>query len=110
MPNLDINTLSKDLNLAKARWTARQTPQSLLTDSQKMALLGVIFSKEYIDAAAAPAVQSKAAPAFAPAVDWRNRNGNHVTSVKDQKTAALACPFAAPPWWSPWPRSRKASC
>ena len=85
MAKLPIRTLSADLARNRARWQARQTPQSNLTDEQKRALLGVVVDQEELDrnmSAARTAIA--AAPSYVPEVDWRNHNGNHVTPVKDQ--------------------------
>jgi C1A family cysteine protease len=85
MAQLNIKTLSADLTRNKARWQARQTPQSNLSDEAKRRLLGVNLDEE--SRARAMAVRRAVAgpvPSFAPEVDWRNRNGNHVTPVKDQ--------------------------
>ena len=85
MPKLDIRTLSANLAESRARWRPRQTPQAELGDDQKRALLGVVVDQAALSAAmAAPRIAAAPAPTFAPAVDWRNRNGNHVTPVKDQ--------------------------
>ncbi len=80
----DIKKLSAALTKANARWRAKETPQSLLSDEKKRRLLGVDIPKSVLAAMAAPATAAAPAPAFAPAVDWRNKNGNHVSPVKDQ--------------------------
>ncbi len=85
MPVLSMQALSANLRDAKARWQPRQTPLSELSDAAKKALLGVVVDQASLAAAMAPQARAAAAaPAFAPAVDWRNRGGNHVTPVKDQ--------------------------
>src|SRR6266511_2911597 len=85
MAQLNIKTLSADLARRQARWQARQTPQANLSDKAKRQLLGVKVDEASL---ARAMTRSKAiaepAPTFAPEVDWRNHNGNHVTPVKDQ--------------------------
>jgi len=96
MATLDIHDLTASLTEAKARWSPRITPQSLLGDEGKKALLGVIFSPA--DLALREAGPQAAAPppagAFSPEVDWRNKNGNHVTPVEDQKYCGSCVSFA----------------
>jgi hypothetical protein len=85
MAKLPIRTLSADLARNRARWQARQTPQSNLSDEQKRALLGVVVDQDELNRVMTAARTARAAaPGYAPEVDWRNHNGNHVTPVKDQ--------------------------
>jgi len=56
-----------------------------LSDEAKRLLLGVEVNQvDLASVMAASRVAEIPAPSFAPAVDWRNHNGNHVTPVKDQ--------------------------
>ena len=54
MPIIDIGALAADLTNAQARWTARQTPHSLLSDDEKKALLGNDITADDQALAAAP--------------------------------------------------------
>lgn len=94
MPVIEIAKLNTDLATAKARWQARQTVHSTLSDAQKRALLGVIVDQAALAAAMRPAATAAAPQAgFAPAVDWRNHNGNHVSPVKDQMNCGSCVSF-----------------
>lgn len=64
-------------------WEAKETPLNSLSDEEKKKRLGVVVNRA--DLASAMALRARAvAPNFAQEVDWRNRNGSFVTSVKDQ--------------------------
>jgi C1A family cysteine protease len=80
---IPIDQLNAQLSSVSAKWVAKQTPQSLLSEIERVHLLGVVVNEAALSAAMARKAEVSDAN-FAPAVDWRNRNGNHVTEVKDQ--------------------------
>ena len=83
---LTAAALTAKLTKQKARWHSAETEVSKLSDAEKAKMLGAVPSAEsaafMLAVAAAPMLA--AAPGFAPAIDWRNNNGNHVTPVRDQ--------------------------
>ena len=93
MPILDIDTLATNLTQVRARWQPRQNPHANLSDDEKRALLGVIVDPGALAAAMAPNAGAPPVAGFAPAVDWRNHNGNHVTSIKDQRHCGSCVSF-----------------
>ena len=78
-----IQKLQASLRASRAQWVADETPLSRLTPAEKARRLGAVVDRAALAAAMAPRAQV-AVPRFDPAVDWRNRNGNYVTPVKDQ--------------------------
>lgn len=78
-----IQKLQASLQASRAQWVADETPLSRLTPAEKARRLGAVVDRAALAAAMAPRAQV-AVPKFDPAVDWRNRNGNYVTPVKDQ--------------------------
>ena len=92
MPVIDIGTLNSSLLAGRARWQARQTPYSTLSDAEKKALLGAAVDPAHLRAAMA-AAPGAAPAALPPAVDWRDHNGSHVPSVQDQKQCGSCVSF-----------------
>ncbi len=94
MPHIDIKDLRAELVTRAMPWRARENTLSLLSDERKRALLGVVVD-ENARAAAMVMPPQVSAPNFAPAVDWRNRGGNHVTPPKDQGGCGSCVSFCA---------------
>lgn len=90
----DLDQLQATLRQRRARWTARQTPQSLLSDQQKRALCGVIVDQVDLAAIKASHRAGFPEPHFDQEVDWRNRNGNHVSPIKDQGQCGSCVSFS----------------
>ncbi|WP_347302714.1 C1 family peptidase [Croceibacterium sp. TMG7-5b_MA50] len=84
MPVPELRAITRAIVAERAGWTARDNLVARLPDDRRRALLGVVVDEQALASAMAEAPQAPAAPDFAPAVDWRNRNGNHVTPPKDQ--------------------------
>ena len=81
---VNIKKLQSSLRIANARWRAKETPQSKLSEPERKRLLGAEPPAGLMESMAAFSAAPPAAPSFAPAVDWRNKNGNHITPVTDQ--------------------------
>lgn len=94
-------SLQAAINSSGYQWTAATTPVSNLSAAEKRGHLGLQINEAEL-AATATAIKASenllalsAAPISAPAsVDWRNRNGNWITSVKDQQTCGACVSFA----------------
>jgi C1A family cysteine protease/acylphosphatase len=95
--NISLETLKRELAANRARWRAAETPVSKLPPEERARLLGAIPSPEaevLMAAARAMPPELQAAPGFAPAIDWRNYNGNHVSAVKSQGGCGSCVSFA----------------
>ena len=75
-----------------ANWVAKETPLTLLSTAQKRRLLGVVVDRADLAAAMARRPRS-VVPNFAPAIDWRANNGNHISPVKDQGSCGSCVSF-----------------
>lgn len=92
----DFQDLQDKLKSSKARWTAKQTPQSKFSLAQKKALLGVIPNQTFLNMVKqqGEAIQAPSAAPLPSTVDWRQRNGkNNVTPVKDQLNCGSCVSF-----------------
>ena len=81
MARLRIAELTQSLSNTGARWTAAETPMSLLDEGKRNRMLGAIVPPGYakpLATAVSPVAH------YDPEVDWRDRNGNHVSPVKIQ--------------------------
>jgi hypothetical protein len=85
MPNLKITELITTLRSRQANWVARENHVFLLPERERKQMLGVEPPPGYVlPAQTATAEITAGGASFAPSVDWRNRNGNHVTPVRHQ--------------------------
>lgn len=89
MPQLRIADLTSLLQSSQAKWVAKETQLSLLEDDKKRALLNQNEPRRAAAGAGAPAPPA----GIVPAVDWRNRNGNHVTPIKNQASCGSCVSF-----------------
>src|SRR5690606_13904497 len=84
MPIPEMQSIREAIRAERATWVARENAIARLPDDRRRAMLGVVVNEAQLAADMSQAPRAPAAPNFAPAVDWRNRGGNHVTPPKDQ--------------------------
>jgi C1A family cysteine protease len=92
MSTEDLPGLISQIQQANARWTAGETSMTSLADQDRKVRLGVVVNQASLTAILASAAPPEA-PNFAPEVDWRNRNGNHVPPVEDQGNCGSCVSF-----------------
>ena len=94
---MTATSLKTALSKQSVRWHSADTAVAKLDPADKARMLGALPSDESTTfmAAAAAAPMMAAAPAFAPAVDWRNKGGNHVSPVKSQGGCGACVSFGS---------------
>ncbi len=80
---LTINELNDKLVASQARWQAAENFSKSLPDNRRLPGIGAQLLAER-PLALVQEVDEALEIGFAPNVDWRNRDGNHVTPVKNQ--------------------------
>ena len=94
---ITATALATALVKKKAGWHTADTEVSKLDPEARARLLGAIPSAESASfmSAMAAAPMLAAAPGFAPAVDWRNKGGNHVSPVRNQGGCGACVSFGS---------------
>src|SRR6266542_260781 len=97
MPTPTFQEIQAALATKSARWIARETPISKLSEAARKHLLGAVPSAAVTAYMAAPHAAAPGAPAltFDQRVDWRSRGGtNHVSGVRNQGGCGSCVSFA----------------
>jgi C1A family cysteine protease len=85
MADLNFADITRTLRLKRAKWRPKENEVVKLPEPKRKQLLGVVPPAGHKLLAPEPeTAEFTESATFAPAVDWRNKGGNHVTPVKNQ--------------------------
>ena len=99
MAENEIKAIQKAIKEKQFDWEPGETPLSSLTEAQQQAYLGLIVDEDELKATAAAIEAQETMMAYeadfaVPAkVDWRNRDGDWTTPVKDQQGCGSCVSF-----------------
>jgi C1A family cysteine protease len=94
-----LKSLQANITKKGYDWTAETTSVSELSVADQKALLGLTVNEDELAATASAIAYTEAlmdfgAPALPSSVDWRNKGGDWVTPIKDQKSCGSCVSFA----------------
>jgi C1A family cysteine protease len=88
--NAEVMAVQQAIANENLSWQARETSMSLLSESERLLRLGGRLA----DVLPSIPEENLATAALPVALDWRNKNGNWITSVKDQGACGSCWAFA----------------
>src|SRR3954447_18523871 len=97
---MSLTAIQNAINKKKLNWRGGETNVSGLDDKAKKGHLGLNVPEGIAAQVKAAVTAANAAFAVAaavrapPGVDWRNNNGNWITSIKDQQNCGSCVSFA----------------